>query len=130
MRGWQGYAALTFVVLAAVVGLLWPLLSPSGRTGVALAAAVAWPVQVGAFALLLRWRGRLHGFLAMWVGGTLVRLGLVGAAAVLVARRPELPPAPTLLALAGFFFAMLLMEPLFLRSEGRPGSAGANGTRA
>ena len=131
MKGWTGYTALTLFVLAVTVGLLWPLLSPPGRTGVLVAAAVAWPVQVVAFGLLLRMRDRLHGFLAIWAGGTLVRLGLVGAAAVVVARRPELPPAPTLLALAGFFFVMLLLEPLFFGPAARGKTAGGvDGTRA
>jgi hypothetical protein len=45
----------------------------------------------------------------------LVRFGVIGAVAVLVVRRPSLPPVPTLLALAGFLFGMLLLEPLFFR---------------
>jgi hypothetical protein len=123
-----GYAALSLGIVAVGVGVLWPLLSPGGRTGVLLAAGVAWPVQVVSFVLLLRMRDRINGFLAIWVGSTLVRMGLVVVAAVVVARRPELPPLPTLLALAGFFFVMLLLEPLFFRPQGRSGPTGGGPT--
>ena len=42
---------------------------------------------------------------------------ILGAALVLTQVK-GLPPAPTLLGLAGFFFGLLLLEPLFLRSLG------------
>lgn len=122
MRGPAGYAAVTLMLVGLAVGLSWLLLSSSGRTGVMVAAAVAWPVQVAAFALLHRMRERGNGFLAVWAGGTLVRMGVVLAAAIVVANRPELPPLPTLLALASFFFVMLLLEPLFFLPRGQEGT--------
>lgn len=132
MREAAGYAVLTLAIVAGAVGLLWSLLTPSGRTGIVVAAVVAWPVQVVSFTVLLAVRDRPNGFLAAWVGGTLVRMGLIAVAAVVVARRPDLPPVPTLLALAGFLFVTLLMEPIFFRPTGRGGSApgGAAGTEA
>lgn len=122
MKGPVGYAGFTLGLVAVAVGLLWPVLSPSGRTGVLLAAVVTWPVQAVAFGLLCRKRDRPNGFLAMWAGGTLVRMGLVLAAGIVVVRRPELPPVPTLLAMASFFFVMLLLEPLFFLPRGRDGA--------
>lgn len=108
-----GGAGLLLLLLANVG--LWPFLSPSARTGLAAAALVAFPVQMVAFFLLVRsWRDGKR-FLLVWVGGTLVRLGVVLAAALALTRVGRLPPAPTLLGLAGFFFGLLLLEPLFLR---------------
>jgi hypothetical protein len=79
---------------------------------------VAFPVQILAFFLLVRYLGREKGFLLVWLGGTVVRMGVVLVAALLLTQVGELPPAPTLLGLAGFFFVLLLLEPLFLRSGG------------
>ena len=80
------YASMGSGAIAAIVLGLWPLLDSDGRTGVLTAAAVALPVQVVAFALLQRTRHDLNGFLAAWIGGTLVRLVVVGLVAALVIR--------------------------------------------
>ena len=115
MKAGTAYAATGLVALGLLVLGLWPWLDPAGRNGVLLAAGVAWLVQVGAFAILLRHREEPRRFLAAWVGGTLARMGLVLAAAFVVARVEGVAPAPALLALAGFFFGLLLLEPVFFR---------------
>jgi hypothetical protein len=108
-----GYAVSCALLALLGVVASWPWLDGSGRTGVLTAAAVALPLQVGTFAALRwGWSRRQH-FLAAWVGGTLTRLLAVAAVATFV-YVSRLAPAPTLLALAGFFFGMLLIEPLFL----------------
>ena len=108
-----GYgAACAGLTSIAVLGL-WPLLDGAGRTGILVAAAVALPCQVVAFAILQARFGQWNRFLAAWVGGILARFALVFAAAVAVAFT-ELPAAPTLLGMAGFLFAMLLLEPVFV----------------
>ena len=109
----------------AIVGVLicWPLLDGSGRMGTIVAAALALPVQVAAFAALRwGWSQRNH-FLAAWAAGMMARVLLVAVCLVLVLLS-ELPPAPTLLGLASFLFGMLLIEPFFINKEvrgaGRP----------
>lgn len=109
------YASMGSAAIAAIVLGLWPLLDSDGRTGVLTAAAVALPVQVVAFALLQRTRHDLNGFLAAWIGGTLVRLMVVGLVAALVIRAGTPGAVPMLLALAGFFFALILLEPVCFR---------------
>ena len=96
-------------VLVAAVTLDGP-----GLAGVLAAAAVALPVQIGAFAALTRVRVGTNAFLAAWVGGTVVRMAVVELAGWALVALPRFPPLPSLLGLAGVFFVMLLMEPRFL----------------
>ena len=109
------------MAIALVIAGSWPFLSPSARTGLLVAALVAYPVQMVAFFLLVRYWGQTKRFLIVWVGGTVARMGVILVAALVLTRVEALPPAPTLLGLAGFFFGLLLLEPLFLRA-GRPES--------
>jgi hypothetical protein len=94
--------------------ICWPLLDGSGRLGTVVAAALALPVQVAAFAALLWGLARRNHLLAAWAAGMMARVLLVVVGLVLVLVL-GLPPAPTLLALASFLFAMLLIEPFFTR---------------
>ncbi len=105
------------VLLLANAGL-WPWLSPSARTGILVAALVVYPIQMLAFFLLASFWGDSKRFLLVWVGGTVVRMGVILVAALVVTQADGLAPAPTLLGLAGFFFGLVLLEPLFLRPRG------------
>jgi hypothetical protein len=117
-----GAAAVTLITLATL--LLWPFLQPAGRSGVLLAAAVALPIQIGSFALLLRFRGEVRRFLTVWVGGTLLPMLAIGAVAFLVLRSGTDGVVATLFALASFFFALLLIEPMYFRDAVRADAAG------
>jgi len=112
------YGGVALLALLLANACLWPWLSPSGRAGIGVAAAVAYPTQLLAFFLLVRFWGDRKRFLLFWVGGTVVRMGVILVAALVLTRIEGLPPAPTLLGLAGFFFGLLLLEPLFLRPRG------------
>jgi len=112
------YGGVALLVLLVANAGLWPWLSPSARTGVFVAALVAYPIQMLAFFLLVRFWGDRKRFLLVWVGGTVVRMGVILVAALVLTRVDWLAPAPTLLGLAGFFFGLLLLEPLFLRPRG------------
>lgn len=114
------YALVGLVGTAAGVALLWPFLDDAGRVGLAGAAGLAWSVQVVAFGVLVHFRDRTNRFFAAWAGGTAVRMVLVLLVAWAVVRYPTLPPAPTLLGLAGFFFLLLLLEPVFFGSGSLP----------
>lgn len=110
------YGATGLLLLVVVVAALWPFLDAGGRYGVALAAAVAYPIQVLAFWLLIHYREKMNHFLAVWAGSTLVRMGVIVVTALFVVRIDAIEPAPTLLALGGFFFGLLLLEPAFFPS--------------
>jgi len=113
-----GYAASCFALAALGVVASWPFLEATGRAGVIAAAVVSVPLQVAAFAALrANWQGGVR-FLVVWLGGSVLRLVAIGAVGALVLAS-ELPPAPTLLALATFLFGMLLIEPLFLPTQER-----------
>ena len=117
MRQAVRYAVTALVVLSVAVIGLWPWLDARGRLGILAAALVAYPVQVTAFALLLRQRDRDNWFLAVWAGGTVVRFGVILAAAFVVVGSERIATAPMLLALAVFFFGLLLLEPVFMRPK-------------
>jgi hypothetical protein len=121
------YAGACLALVAAVTVGAAMLVDPRSLFGVLAAAAVALPIQVGAFALLASARAGTNRFLAAWVGGTLVRLTVVGLGGWALIRA-GLPRAPTLLGLAGFFFVMLLLEPVFL-GLGRTRQTGDRGSR-
>jgi len=112
------YGGVALAVVLVVNAGLWPWLTPSARTGVLVAALVAYPIQMLAFFLLINFWGDTKRFLLFWVGGTVVRMGVILAAVPVVTRVDALPVAPTLLGLAGFFFGLLLLELLFLRPQG------------
>jgi ABC-type branched-subunit amino acid transport system permease subunit len=100
------------VVLVATLGL-WPFMGPEGQRSLVLAAAVALPVQVGAFALLMRAGGHPTRFLLWWAVGVLLRMAIVIMIGLAVTRIDGVEPSVLLLSTAGFFFALLLLEPAF-----------------
>jgi hypothetical protein len=106
------------VLLVGVITLgLWPFLGDPARSGVLTGALIALPVQVVAFSVLVRFRGRTTGFMAAWAGGMALRAAAVVIAAVVVVRSGTPSAVSLLLALAGFFFALLLLEPLYFKAD-------------
>lgn len=112
------YGAVGLALLVAATAAVWPWVDAAARRGLLVAAGVAWPVQVTAFGLLLLHRARPRSFLAVWAGGTVLRMALIGVAAFVVTRTTTVAVAPTLLGLAGFFFGLLLLEPVFFGRGG------------
>lgn len=123
MKAFRKYAGTATLVVVALTLVLWPFLTPAARRGVAIAGAVALPTQILAFRLLLYSRSRLNAFLAVWVGGTLFRMGIVVAVAFAAVRSGIDGAVAMLLALAGFFFALLLLEPIYFGLEPQGGGS-------
>ena len=111
------YAFTGLVGVALITLIFMPSLDSAGRRGLVIAAFIALPIQIVAFAAMLSFRSNWNRFLAVWVGGTLLRMVAIGLAAFVAIRLDLEGLAPMLLALAGFFFGLLLIEPIYLRSE-------------
>jgi hypothetical protein len=111
VAAFAGLLAILFVGLA--LGLMLVFSTNAGRHAVAVSAAVAWAVQVPAFALL--WGFRRHA-LAAWSVGVGMRFFALGIFALLAVRGWGLPPNAALCSLAIFFFVSILFEPWLLRS--------------
>ena len=111
-------AATTLVVVLTVgVGAM---LDPVGRRSLTWAAAIAVPVQLVAFGVLLWARDRGNAFMMAFLGGGAARVGVLGVAGLLATRTDtSLAAAPLLLGLAGHFFAMHLLEGWFLHRSTR-----------
>ncbi len=103
-------------MIAAAIAALFPFLEDDGRMGVLIAAGIAFPVQVVAFGLLLRARGEPSRFFVWWGVGVLVRIGVVIIVGIVALRIESLAAEALLLSLAGFFFGLLLIEPVFLKA--------------
>jgi len=106
-------------MIAVAVVALFPFLDDDGRTGILVAAAVAYPVQVVAFGLLLRVRGDPSRFFVWWGAGVAVRVGVVIIVGLVALRIESLGAEVLLLSVAGFFFGLLLIEPAFLKGADR-----------
>ena len=108
------YGASALLLIAVLTLVLWPFLDQPQRRGVLLAGLIALPVQLAAFSVLVRNREG-NRFLAAWAGGMVLRVLIVVLAAVAAVQTAAPSGTAMLLALAGFFFALLLLEPLHLR---------------
>ena len=119
MRALGRYALIGLLMIAVAVVALFPFLDDDGRTGILVAAAVAYPVQVVAFGLLLRVRGDPSRFFVWWGAGVAVRVGAVIIIGLIALRIESLGAEVLLLSVAGFFFGLLLIEPAFLKGADR-----------
>ena len=119
MRALGRYALIGLLMIAVAVVALFPFLDDDGRTGILVAAAVAYPVQVVAFGLLLRVRGDPPRFFVWWGAGVAVRVGAVIINGLVALRIESLGAEVLLLSVAGFFFGLLLIEPAFLKGADR-----------
>ena len=125
MKGFGVYVLVCAALVAVVGGFVSLVLEPALSAGVWAAGAVALLVQAGTTWYRVRSGSRPERLVTVWIVGAGARLASVGLMAVWVVREPALHPASTLVALAGFLFGMLLLEPVLLKH----GSAGEIKTR-
>ncbi len=118
MKHWWMYAGCSAAIVGVAVALVWQGLDGPGREGIVWAAALALLVQLSAFALVLVLRDRSQGFLLALAGGTMARLGVFGAAGVVVTVvETGVGAGALLLGLATFLFLLALLEGFFLQGE-------------
>lgn len=109
------YALAGFALTAVITVVAAALAGANARRAIVLAAAIAYVLQLVAFAILLAVRDRAHVFMAGWLGGMLLRFGTLGVCLFWASRTSVVPRAPLALGLVGFVFVLLLLEPVFLR---------------
>jgi hypothetical protein len=115
IKAWLAYAAAGLLA-TSLVAIVVIAVSPAQNTrAIITAAVIAYVLQLGAFAALLAVREKNHLFLAGWLGGMLLRFGVVGGMLYWSTRNAALPVTPLVLSLVGFVFMLLLLEPVFLR---------------
>jgi hypothetical protein len=113
------YAVAALVVVALVLAAGWPILGDEGRLGLGVAAGVVLPLQLLSFAVLATRRIGSPGLLLVWGSSTLVRFGVIGISAFVLAGMEGVDLAVALVAMAGLFFVLLLLEPWALRERDR-----------
>jgi|GEM_PF-1629544 len=118
------YAVAAALVSGGLLGVGWPLAGEEGRRALGLAVAITLPVQLSTFGLLAARGTGTPGFLVVWGGSTLVRFAVIGAAAFLLAGTEGVDLVVALLAIAGLFFVLLLLEPWALRERDRTPTQG------
>lgn len=109
------YASTCAALTLVSAGLISLWLPPGTILGLWVAGSVAWIVQVLAAAARVRWGSRPERFLAVFAWSAAGRLGVVGLAAGAVFLWEALHPVTTLVGLAGYLFALLLLEPVLIR---------------
>lgn len=115
VRAWLSYAGAGLVLTAVAVGVATLLADAETARAVRVTAAIAYGVQLAAFAGLLAVRSRNSLFLAGWLGGMILRFAGLGVVAWWVTATSALPRAAALISLVAFLFLLLLLEPFFLR---------------
>jgi len=111
-----GGLAIAMVVLGS------SLVGPEGQRGLMAAAIVALAVQIPSFGILAATQPGSARYLAVWLGSTLVRFGVIAAFAFAIAGTEGVDLVVSLVALAGLLLIMLLLEPWALQG-GADGNA-------
>jgi len=114
MKALGRYATIGLLIAVAATGSLWPFLDPRARLSLAVAGAIAVPVQIALFALISKTHGESLRFLAGWGLGMGVRACVVVIVGLWMSRAPLLTPSVLVLSTIGYFFVLSLLEPLFL----------------
>ena len=114
-NAWLIYAAAGLVAEVAVALIVASILGGRDGQAVWVAAGLAYAVQLGAFALLLFMRDQPNLFLSAWLGGMVLRFGVLAVCAWWLSRSDVLPRSTLLLSYVGFAFLLLLLEPVFVR---------------
>jgi hypothetical protein len=104
------YLVWAAVLVVATVAFGWPFLGEAGRRAIALAGAIALPVQVGSFAALATVAPGTSYFLGVWIGSTVIRFTVIGAGAFVIAGMEGVDLLVALFGMAGLFLALMFLE--------------------
>jgi hypothetical protein len=109
------FAMLSLVLIAlAAWGMTFMYESPDAARAVWTSAAVAFSVQVIAFAIVKL--SAKTNVMAGWGVGAILRFLVLGVYALVFVKALGLPSGAALISLVAFFFLSTLIEPLLLKS--------------
>ena len=109
------FAAATLVLIAlAAWAFTFVYESPDAARAIWTSAAVAFVVQVLAFAIVKL--SAKTNVIAGWGIGAIMRFAVLGVYALVFVKALGLPSGAALVSLAAFFFISTLIEPLLLQS--------------
>jgi len=114
MKALCRYALVATLLVVVGGAVTWPFLDAVGRKSMAIAAAVALPVQLGTFLLMIPALSDRSRFIVRWGVGVLVRMAVVAGVGLMLPRLDALNGTVLLLSICSFFFAFILLEPVFL----------------
>jgi hypothetical protein len=113
--GFTGFALSSLLLIAAAaVGLTFVFAGEGDAQAIWISAVLAWGTQLVAFPAVRRLTA--SNLMVGWGVGSLVRFGTLLVYALLGAFVLKLSITPALVSLAVFYFASMVIEPLFLRS--------------
>ena len=106
-------ASLVLIGLAAGV-MIFFYKSPDAARAVWTSAAIAFAVQVVAFAIVKL--AAKENVMAGWGIGAIIRFVVLGVYALVIVKALGLNSGAALVSLVAFFFVSTLLEPLLLKS--------------
>lgn len=114
MKAWIGYAGVSLGAVAALAAGGSLLLEGAARQAMLVSAAVAWVLQLIAFAALVAVRAKPRLFIMGWAGGMGLRGLALGVLAWAGSRLAAPSLTPLLVSFVAFLFVLVLLEPVFL----------------
>ena len=109
------FAGITLVLIAVMAWVMtFVFQSPDASRAVWISAAVAFSVQLIAFAIVKL--SAKTNVIAGWGLGAILRFLVLGVYALVFVKALGLPSGAALVSLAAFFFLSTLIEPLLLKS--------------
>ena len=115
LGGFAGFALSSLLLIGVgAAGLSYVFTGEGDAQAIWLSAIIAWATQLVAFPAVRRLTA--SNLMVGWGVGSLVRFGTLLVYALLGAFVLELSITPALVSLAVFYFASMVIEPLFLRS--------------
>ena len=120
MKALGRYTLTAVTIVLVSVAALWAFVGEAGRTSLLVAAAIALPVQILTFGLLVRSSIDSAQFMLWWGIGVLGRMLVVVALGLALDAFAALDPTVLIMSVCGFFFALLLLEPAFFTRRNSP----------
>jgi hypothetical protein len=115
LAGTSGFAVVSFLLIGtAAAALNFVFRDPGDALALWISAVVAFATQLASFPAVRRLSS--VNLMTGWAVGSLVRMGTLLVYALIGALVLKLSMTPALVGLAVFYFASMVIEPLFLRS--------------